>query len=194
MFAKTGTGFTPFWACDNCGPAMPGNLGVTSLDAYGDFNTEPSYRALVVGKFAHRSGNQIWDPNAFALPPDGADVFDNPNIAKRNLMSGPGTWGVNLGVHKNFRLSERFIAEFGADINNIFNHPLFSPDSDYGGGGGPFALLGDFSIGVDPATLKPFIDPSSVNLNPDFGRLEQTFTQEGIDNRRTVRLRFRLTF
>src|SRR5262249_9226555 len=140
------------------------------------------------------NGNQIWDPNAFALPSDGADVFDNPNVAKRNLLAGPGTWGVNLGIHKNFHITERFIAEFGADINNIFNHPLFSPDSDYGGGGGPFALLGDFNIGVNPTTFKPFIDPDSVNHNEDFGRLEQTFTQEGIDNRRTVRLRFRLTY
>jgi len=65
MFAKTGTGFTPFWLCDNCGPALPGNVAVTSLDAYGDFNAEPSYRPIVVGNFNHRNGNQIWDPNAF---------------------------------------------------------------------------------------------------------------------------------
>jgi hypothetical protein len=194
MFAKTGTGFTPFWVCDNCGPAMPGNIGITSLDATGDFNSEPSFRGSVVGNFNHRTGNQIWDPNAFDLPSTGADVFDNPNVAKRNLLMGPGTWGVNLGVHKNFHFGEKLTAELGADFNNIFNHPLFSPDSDYGGGGGPFALLGDFSIGVDPATLKPFIDPASVERNDDFGRLINTFSQESVDSRRTVRLRLRITF
>jgi hypothetical protein len=199
LFAKTGTGFTPFWICDNCGPAMPGNFGVTSLDAVGDFNAEPSYRAIVTGKFNRKNGNQIFDPNAFALPSLGADVFDNPNVAKRNLLMGPGTWGVNLGVHKNFHLGERFTAELGADINNVFNHPLLSPDSDYGGGGGPFALLGDFSIAVDPTIPPPTGVPqllpiTDVTPNPDFGRLINTFSQEGVDSRRTVRLRARITF
>jgi hypothetical protein len=192
MFAKTGTGFTPFWACNNCGPLLPGNIAVTSLDATGDFNTEPSFRPLVVGNFDKRNGDQIWDPNAFALPPTGADVFDNPQIAKRNLLSGPGTWGVNLGVHKDFHFGERWIATFGADIDNLFNHPLWSPDSDYGGGGGPFALLGSFDVGVDKTTLQPIITGSTPNV--DFGRLIQTFTQEGVDSRRTVRLRLRITF
>jgi len=198
MFAKTGTGFTPFWICDNCGPALPGNIGVTSLDATGDFNAEPSYRASVIGKFNKRTGNQIWDPNAFGVPSVGADVFDNANVAKRNLLMGPGTWGVNLGIHKNFHLGDRFTAELGADFNNIFNHPLFSPDSDYGGGGGPFALLGDFNIAVDqnpaPGTVPKILPITDITPNEDFGKLINTFTQEGVDSRRTVRLRFRLTF
>ncbi len=192
MFAKTGTGFTPFWICDNCFPVTPGNVGVTSIDAYGDFNAEPSFRPLVTGSFNQKSGDQIWNPDAFSTPPLGPDVFSNSNIAKRNLLTGPGTWGVNLGVHKTFALGERVNATLGADVNNVFNHPLFSPDSDYGGGGGPFALLGDFNVGVDPATLKPFIN--DVEPNTDFGRLINTFTQEGIDSRRTVRLRLRITF
>jgi hypothetical protein len=192
LFAKTGTGFTPFWLCDNCGPGLPGNVAATSLDAYGDFNSEPSYRPLVVGNFNHRNGNQIWDPNAFALPPFGADVFDNPKIAKRNLLIGPGTWGVNLGVHKDFHFGDRVVATFGADIDNLFNHPLFSPDNDYGGGGGPFAFLGDFNIAVDPATLKPVIN--DITPNDDFGRKLQTFSQEGVDGRRTIRFRLRITF
>jgi hypothetical protein len=203
MFAKSGTGFTPFWLCDDCFPLTPGNVGVTSVDAYGDFNSEPSFRPVVTGNYKHRTGNQIWDPNAFALPPFGADAFDNPQIAKRNLLFGPGTWGVNLGVHKNFHFGERVTATLGADIDNLFNHPLSSPDSDYGGGGGPFAFLGDFNMAVDPVTLKPVInmvDNGSGTLvpditpNPDFGRLEQTFTQEGVANRRTIRLRLRITF
>ncbi|MBS1851577.1 MAG: TonB-dependent receptor [Acidobacteria bacterium] len=194
MFAKTGTGFTPFWLCDNCGPAMPGNVGVGSMDAVGDFGSEPSFRPVVTGNFNRRNGDQIWDPNAFALPPTGADLFDNPGVAKRNLLMGPGTWGVNLGVHKDFQVGERVNLQFGADINNVFNHPMYSPDSDYGGGGGPFAFLGDFNIGVDPDSRKVFIDPSTVVPNEDFGRLINTFTQEGIDSRRTVRLRLRITF
>jgi hypothetical protein len=191
MLAKTGTGFTPYWVCDNCDPAAPGNIGTGSVDAVGDFNNT-SLRALVTGDYNKRNGDQIWDPNAFALPTLGSDLFTNPQVAKRNQLTGPGTWGVNLGVHKSFKLGERFTASLGADFNNIFNHPLFSPDSDYGGGGGPFAQLGDFELGVNPANLQPVI--ASVNQNPDFGRLINTFTQEGVDSRRTTRLRLRITF
>jgi hypothetical protein len=204
LFAKSGTGFTPFWVCNNCSPLGPGNLGITSLDANGDFNSEPSFRPIVVGNVNKRTGDQIWDPNAFALPSFSGDVLDNPNVAKRNLLVGPGAWGVNLGVHKEFKLTERWAVSFGADINNLFNHRLFSPNFDYGGGGGPFALLGDFNVNVDPATLKPVINmrdneagtglEPDVNLNPDFGRLINTFSQEGVDSRRTVRLRLRITF
>jgi hypothetical protein len=146
----------------------------------------------VIGNVNHHVGDQIWDPAAFDLPPIGADVFDNPKVAKRNSLTGPGTWGVNLGVHKDFHFGERVTATFGADINNVFNHRLFSPDSDYGGGGGPFAFLGDFNVAVDPATFKPVVH--DVTPNPDFGRLINTFTQEGVDSRRTVRLRLRITF
>jgi len=191
MFAKSGTGFTPFWFCNNCDPIAPGNIGIGSVDAVGDFNG-PSFRPLVVGDPNHRSGNQIWDPNAFELPPIGADVFDNPNIAKRNLLMGPGTWGANLGVHKSFRFGERVNAELGADIQNVFNHRLFSPNQDDGGGGGSFALLGSFNMAVDSATLKPKID--SVERNNDFGILQKTYAQENVDSRRTVRLRLRITF
>jgi hypothetical protein len=194
MFAKTGTGFTPFWICDNCSSgitAQPGNTGVSSVDAVGDF-TPTTFRPTVTGNPNHGSGNQIWDPSAFGLPSMGADLYDGPTVAKRNMLTGPGSWGLNLGVHKNFQLGERVTATLGADINNVLNHRLFSPNSDYGGGGGPFALLGDFNIAVDPATLKPYVN--DFTPNEDFGRLKNTFTQEGVDSRRTVRLRLRITF
>ena len=116
-------------------------------------------------------------------------------VAKRNLLWGPGTWGVNLGVHKDFHATERLVFQFGADVDNLFNHPLLSPNADAGGGRGNFALLGDFNIRVDQSTAKLLpVDPADVNLNPDFGRLISSFKQEGVENRRTIRLRVRLTF
>jgi hypothetical protein len=194
MFAKSGTGFTPFWYCDNCAPAGPGNLGITSVDAVGDFALEPTFRPTVTGNPLRRNGDQIWDPSAFGLPPMGAGVFDDPSVAKRNVLQGPGTWGANLGVHKSFHFGERVAAELGADIQNIFNHRLFSPNQDDGGGGGAFAMLGDFNVSINPATLKPEVLPENINYNGDFGRLINTYSQEGVDSRRTVRLRLRITF
>jgi hypothetical protein len=200
MFAKSGTGFTPFWTCDDCtnsdAPVLPGNIGVTSLDAVGDFNAEPSYRPIVLdNNFKHKNGDQIWNPDSFAPPTVGADVFSNPHVAKRNMLWGPGTWGVNLGLHKDFHMTDRVGVQFGADVDNLFNHPLFSPNADAGGGGGEFAWLGSFTVRVDPNTLKVLpVAPGDITRNDNFGRLISSFSQEGIDNRRTVRLRLRITF
>jgi hypothetical protein len=49
---------------------------------------------------------------------------------------------------------------------------------------------------VDQTTgkLLPINPATDVNLNPLFGRLVSSFTQEGIDSRRTMRLRLRITF
>jgi Carboxypeptidase regulatory-like domain len=198
MFAKSGTAFTPFWSCDNCqnSPStFPGNIAVSSVAAVGDFSDFISFRPLVVGNYNHHVGDQLFDPNAFAPPTVGADVFDNPQVAKRNLLWGPGAWGVNFGLHKDFRIGERVNAALGADFNNVFNHPLRAPNQDFAGGGGTFAYLGGFNIHVDPNTLqlRP-ITSADISPNPDFGRAFQTFSQEGVDSRRTVRLRLRITF
>jgi hypothetical protein len=182
--------------CDDCNPIEPGNIGISSVDAVGDFNSEPSYRPIVLSNdFNKKSGDRVFNPDAFGPPSVGADVFSNPHNAKRNMLWGPGTWGVNLGVHKDFHATERVTIQLGADVDNLFNHPLFSPNADEGGGGGSFALLGDFNIRVDPVTgaLLP-IQESDISRNEDFGRLISSFTQEGIDNRRTIRLRLRITF
>lgn len=185
-FAKSGTGFTPFWQCDDCGNIGPGNVGSDFIDALGDFNQSNSYRPLVIGDpYANLAGDQFFNPDAFALPPLGSDLFSNPAVAKRNFLKGPGTWGLNLGIHKYFNFSETTRLEVGADFNNVFNHPLFSPlDTS-------FALLGNFSIGVDPNGQLAIVD---VSPNPDFGRNNISYSQEGIDNRRSVRLRLRFTF
>jgi hypothetical protein len=197
MFAKSGTGFTPFWICDDCSPIEPGNIGISSIDAVGDFNAEPSFRPVVLSKnFNQRNGDVIWNAAAFGLPSVGSDVFTQPGVATRNMLWGPGTWALNLGVHKDLHFGERVTAQLGADMDNVFNHPLLSPNADAGGGGGTFALLGDFLLRVDPntANLLPIDTVNDVFPNPDFGRLKSSFSQEGINNRRTVRLRLRITF
>jgi hypothetical protein len=166
------------------------------LDAVGDFGNSPTFRPVVLSNnFNQKTGDQIWNPAAFGLPSVGPDLFTQAGVAKRNMLWGPGTWGVNLGLHKDFRFSDRVSAQLGADFDNVFNHPLLSPNSDVGGGGGEFAHLGSFVLKVNQITgaLLP-LDPADVTLNPDFGRLISSFTQEGIDNRRTVRLRLRITF
>ncbi len=185
MFAKSGYGFTPYWFCGNCGPIYPGNIGSGSIDAVGGFGGT-SFRPVVTGNPQVRSGDRYFDPNAFGAPPLGADVFENPNVAKRNLLRGPGAWGTNLGLDKTFRMGERFKLRLGAQFNNVFNHPL-RPPSDI-----QVANLGTFNLAVNPTTRQ--IELASLDRNPDFGRFFDSFNQENIDNRRTVRVTLRLTF
>jgi len=62
--------------------------------------------------------------------------------------------------------------------------------------------LGDFNVGVDQNTppvpgKQPGLLPITsdlVNINSDFGRLYRSYEQEGIDSRRSIRLRARVTF
>jgi hypothetical protein len=185
MFIKSGTGFSPYWFCNGCDPVMPGNVASESLDATGAF-VGTSFRPIVNGEPHKTVGDRIWDPSVFGLMPFGADLFSNPKVAVRNLLRGPGTWGANLGVRKLFRFGERWRAELAADFNNIFNHPLKSP-TDFG-----IANLGTFDMGVDPVTRRPMA--TGITPNPDFGRLISSFSQEGIDARRTTRLKLRITF
>ena len=202
MFAKSGQGFTPFWICDDCDPAEPGNIAVSSIDAVGDFNAEPSFRPLVLNNNVNtgKKGSNaiIWNASSFGPPSVGADLLSNPAVAKRNMLTGPGAWGVNLGIHKAFPIGERVVATFGADFDNIFNHPLLAPDANFGGGGGSFAEVGDFNITVDPNTFAVLpinpADTQNVHYNPVFGQLTQSFPQEGVLSQRTIRLRLRVTF
>ncbi|HKU74328.1 MAG TPA: TonB-dependent receptor, partial [Pyrinomonadaceae bacterium] len=189
MFAKTGTGFTPYWTCSNCDPVFPGNIASAFVDAIGDF-TGPTFRPRVVGDpYAGVTGDRFFNADAFTVPTTGADVFDNPDVAKRNFLVGPGTWGVNMGLRKFFRFSETTKLEVGVDFNNLFNHPLLSPLDTQ------FANLGTFNIALTP-TGQIVIPTDSGNLvrNPNFGRNNNSFTQEGIDNRRSIRAKLRLTF
>jgi hypothetical protein len=196
MFAKSGTPFTPYWQCENCGSnnnlraAGPGNIAVDSVSALGDFNDFIGYRPIVVGNYKQHVGDAIFNADAFLPPTMGADVFTNPGVARKNFLWGPGAWGANFGLHKNFKLGERVTASLGADFDNLFNHPIKMPNLDFADSS--FSYLGGFLIQVDPNTRRPTL--ASLDRNPDFGRAFSTFSQEGIDSRRTTRLRLRIIF
>jgi len=193
MYAKSGTGFTPFYDCGNCDPIFPGNIASDSLDAVGGFSNYLSYRPLLVGSAnpVNGSSTAYFNLAAFAPPTTGADLLDNPNVLRRNALLGPSTWGANLGLRKRFRITETSRLEIGADFNNVFNHALLSPtDPD---AAFEFTHIGTFFIDVNPTTRK--IQPiTRVDPNPNFGKLNRSFIDEGIDNRRTIRLRVRFTF
>ncbi len=82
---------------------------------------------------SRRNTNQydgLGNPTASAAfqPPDiGSTYWTNPTVAKRGALTGPSTWGVNLGLHKTFHINDRIAFKIGADADNVFNHALLSP-------------------------------------------------------------------
>jgi len=62
--------------------------------------------------------------NGFAIPQPGQ------NGAGRNIFTAPGYWNVDLGIQKNFSLTERFKLQFRTEMFNAFNHPNFDNPRD----------------------------------------------------------------
>ena len=76
--------------------------------------------------------NQIGDPNtgpktltqffnnaALAVPTAGQTTLPSERPGALRL---PGYWRTDLGLFKNFKLSERFLFQFRAEAFNVFNH------------------------------------------------------------------------
>jgi len=45
------------------------------------------------------------------------------NWSPRACIMGPGSWNTDIGIYKNFRIRERGVVRFKADLFNAFNHP-----------------------------------------------------------------------
>ena len=65
----------------------------------------------------------------------------------RNTLRGPGAWQVDLGIHRNFPLTEKATVEFRFEAFNIFNHPNFA----------------------NPQFVSAFVDGTDVTIDPLFG-------------------------
>jgi hypothetical protein len=95
------------------------------------------------------------------------------NMVRRNSARVPNVWTTNLGVYKNFSLTERFKLQLRAEAYNLFNH------SNY------YVNYGDTDMencDLDPVTNKCAIG-AKVSANKGNG-LE----------RRNMQLAIRLSF
>ena len=66
--------------------------------------------------FANNSG--------FAIPAPGS------NGAGRNIFTAPGYWNVDLGIQKNFNITESVKFQFRVEMFNAFNHANFDNPRD----------------------------------------------------------------
>jgi Carboxypeptidase regulatory-like domain/TonB dependent receptor len=102
-----------------------------------------------------------FDTSAFARPTGIA--FGNVG---RNTMSGPGVVNLDLGLFRNFKLTERFNLQFRAESFNVSNTPHFSTPAD---------------------------DTVDINSS-NFGRILSTASADAMGRSREFRFGLRLSF
>ncbi len=92
-----------------------------------------------------------------------------------------------MELNKTFQPGERFRLKLGVQFDNAFNHPMRAPSDDQ-----YLAWLGTLNLAVNQATRK--LQIASLDRNLDFGHFFESFNQEGVDSRRTIRLTLRFSF
>jgi hypothetical protein len=98
-----------------------------------------------------RSIAQWINPAAFAYP----GTYSNTGFgsAPRDLVSGPGTWQIDLSADKTFQLWERGRLQFRSEFYNIFNHP---------------------QLGAPNATCNNLTSPGTIGCGSVFANITST--------------------
>jgi hypothetical protein len=84
---------------------------------------------------AHQSVSDWFNPAAFMAQP----AYTWGNLG-RNTLFGPGSWDMDLGIHREFRVREKVTLQFRAEAFNFTNTELPNPT-------GPVAVLGQPNFG-----------------------------------------------
>ncbi len=66
----------------------------------------------------------FFDNTAFAIPAPGA------NGAGRNIFTSPSYWNLDIGINKQFQITERFKLDFRTEMFNALNHTNFDNPRD----------------------------------------------------------------
>jgi hypothetical protein len=118
--AQIGSPFT-FFDCANAVTACARVSQIADLPRTGSSNPTPD--PSTPGTFTYLSLNGLTG-DFFANPITGTtEVGPYPsNMIGRNLFRGPGRWNTDLGIYKNFQITERFKLQYRAEFYNLFNH------------------------------------------------------------------------
>lgn len=160
--ARTGTPFTVFDCfealntCPRYAPLNGGSLPITGNSdppSVGDPNNPNLFNYLVLPpRLDYLSDLQGISDFGLCTTPGQAAPNDCPfpaAMTRRNAFRGPNHWNWDMGIYKNFKLTERFGLQFRGELFNAVNHPnLFVVGSsadpstssiDVGGAGCPAA-------------------------------------------------------
>lgn len=190
-----------------------GNDFVTNpLVPIGAVGSTPGTKPVLQGTLGVDPSKPVLNPAAFGIPllPPGDSTFGTPpcdpvtgacdiyetafGAASRNIFVGPFQSRVDIGLTKNFQLSERFRLKFDVQAFNVFNHPsfdtpnnnvefnpFFADPADYAGTGMTPCVTQTTGIGVQAA----YVCPPSGQL----GRIQHT-----IGSPRFLQMALHLTF
>jgi outer membrane receptor protein involved in Fe transport len=122
FIAQTGTPFTIF-DCTNGLTVCSRIFQTGALPRKGVDN--PAQDPSTPGTFTYMSVDGLFTSDASVLNPLTGTTEVGPfapNMIGRNFFRGPGRWDTNLGLYKNFQLTERFKMQFRSEFYNLFNH------------------------------------------------------------------------
>ena len=109
------------------------DLTVANAAAELGTNGVGAWRPNVVGdhELANPSPDLWLNPNAFAYPVDAAG---NPTFGNlgRNSLQEPGIFNWDVGLMKNFKVTERIGLQFRWEVFNVTNHPSYgTPNANF---------------------------------------------------------------
>lgn len=111
--AQTGYFLTPMWTGpDPTGTAQSSSRTPANVTIRGNVLRDPNLPDN------QRSVDRWFDVSAFTAPAPGA--FGN---AAKGIIVGPGSWNINAGVAKNFRITETVRLRAEMTATNLANHP-----------------------------------------------------------------------
>jgi hypothetical protein len=135
--AQEGRPYTAFVKSD------PSNQGLS--ETFANYDGSPlnyDYRYIAHGKSAY------FNTAAFSAPNPG-----QVGTAGRNSLREPPISQLDIGVFKNFKITERFSAKFKWEVFNVFNHAMFAtafPGKVGGSHFGVFSFTPDVGLGLNP--------------------------------------------
>jgi outer membrane receptor protein involved in Fe transport len=104
--------------------------GTAGLPTSGAAVATPGANTYIYGSFytsldknGNPTGTPLFDSTYFNPLVGISDFGPFPkNMIRRNSFRGPGQWNVNLGVYKNFKITERYKLQLRGEFYNAFNH------------------------------------------------------------------------
>jgi hypothetical protein len=120
--------------------SYPYNISYGSMTSSFNAGSRPSFLPGAVitenslgkgGEFRNTIGNVMWFNAADFTPNFTRPMLGTVGTVPRNFLRGPGYWNLDLGVLKNFTISEGKEVQFRGEFFNIFNNANFSdPNSN----------------------------------------------------------------
>ena len=88
--------------------------------------------------YANQTSGDLFNINAFALPPANAGRFGSCGVGN---LQGPGMIDVDMGLAKVIQMKDRYRLRFEATFTNVLNHSNFAPPAVNVGNPATFGIL-----------------------------------------------------